>query len=244
MTDIFTSNQNTGRDPNAQGPSPLDLLQRQNERLMEFLRSFIAGSTSQDFRPWGRQLYRELYSGTPETKTSGWQPIETAPKDKPIVGWCVHSADPYWASETHLTTYGAHAEGLGHADDGPNIIVWGGEYHENDWESGVNAHIDAWWFVDGSDWEKPANPTHWMPLPADPSAQETKPESHYCIDCNDAHDPRTCGALGPSQKASAPDWVTITVQCAHCGAFASSPESCDHTVGCPTLQVNGKGDEA
>lgn len=44
------------------------------------------------------------------------------------------------------------------------------------------------------------------------------------------------------EKASAPDWVTITVQCAHCGAFASSPESCNHTVGCPTLQVNGRTD--
>jgi len=35
----------------------------------------------------------------------------------------------------------------------------------------------------------------------DPRSQLVCPvepkESHYCIDCNEAHDPRTCGALGP-----------------------------------------------
>jgi len=31
--------------------------------------------------------------------------------------------------------------------------------------------------------------------------QETKPESHYCIDCNEAHDPKTCGALKESHHS-------------------------------------------
>jgi hypothetical protein len=39
-----TSNQNTGRDPNAQGPTPLDLLQRENERLRADLERLSIGS--------------------------------------------------------------------------------------------------------------------------------------------------------------------------------------------------------
>lgn len=87
-----------------------------------------------------------------------------------------------------------------------------------------------------------------------PSVQETKPEpireGEYFTRMWSAGEAMKCAIdktcleyprcrCGSSPKASAPDWVTITVQCAHCGAFASSPESCDHTVGCPTLQVNG-----
>lgn len=104
---------------------------------------------------------------SPLAETSNeWQPIETAPKDRPIIGWCVHSADPYWLDDgKRLTPYGSHAEGLRHVDDGAHVLVWGGEYSENDWEMGINCHVPAYWFQNGSDYEVVANPTHWMPLP-------------------------------------------------------------------------------
>lgn len=92
----------------------------------------------------------------------------------------------------------------------------------------------------------------WYPLYSTPEgrpAQETTDQSrtvgeHQSGVALRSPDPANV-AGGPRplpEKASAPDWVTITVQCAHCGAFASSPESCNHTVGCPTLQVNGRTD--
>lgn len=97
----------------------------------------------------------------------GWRPIESAPKDgKPIVGWCDHKANPYWLENGDLTTYGAHVEGLGHAADGPQIIVWGGEFDDID-----EGYIPPWWFRHGSEWEEAANPTHWCPLPPPPSGR-------------------------------------------------------------------------
>lgn len=96
-----------------------------------------------------------------------WQPIETAPKDIPILGWCVHEADPYHEADTnYLTTYRAHCESFSHADDGLNIIEWGGEFDERSSDPELDGgYIPAWWFVTGWEFEKPANPTHWMPLP-------------------------------------------------------------------------------
>lgn len=97
---------------------------------------------------------------------SGWQDISTAPKNgNPILGWCVHAADPYHEGEGRLTIYGAHCEGLGSVPDGPHVVVWGGEYDDIDY-----GYIPAWWFRAGSEWEEVANPTHWMPLPAAPEA--------------------------------------------------------------------------
>ena len=98
-----------------------------------------------------------------------WQPIETAPRDgTPIVGYCNHEADPYWIGDG-LTLYGGHAEGLSHAVDGPNVVVWGGAWDDSTHEYQGGSMPD-WWFVYGSDFEVAANPTHWMPLPKPPEA--------------------------------------------------------------------------
>jgi len=91
----------------------------------------------------------------------GWLPMEKAPKDgTPILGMCVHTADPYHTEDPSLlTTYGAHCEGLIHVQDGPQLLVWGGAYSEDDWE------IPDWWFLSNSDFEIVANPVAWLPLP-------------------------------------------------------------------------------
>ena len=106
-----------------------------------------------------------------------WQPIETAPKDKPILAWCDHEAAPYhleggFGIDGKLTLYAAHAEGLSHADTGFHIVEWGGEYCDGDGEEDYYC-IPDWWFVVGSEWEMAANPTHWMPLPKPPE-EKTK----------------------------------------------------------------------
>jgi hypothetical protein len=98
-----------------------------------------------------------------------WQPIETAPRDgTPIVGWCVHAADPYCLGDgKRLTAYGGHTEGLSHVEDGPHVVVWGGAFDESTLEH-PGAWMPDWWFQYGSSFEVTANPTHWMPLPPAP----------------------------------------------------------------------------
>lgn len=107
---------------------------------------------------------------------SEWQSIETAPKDKPILAWCNHDADPYVedAQTGRLTTYGAHCEGLAYATDGYNVVEWGGETSEYGEYNELLYSIPDWWFVVGSDFEVAANPTHWMPLPEPPSSPGEK----------------------------------------------------------------------
>ena len=95
----------------------------------------------------------------------GLQPIEKAPKDRPIVGLCIHEADHYTKDGGRtLTVYGAHCEGLSHVPDGLHVIEWGGAYWERDF-TGVNFTIPNWWFRSGSDFEEVANPVAWMDLP-------------------------------------------------------------------------------
>lgn len=97
---------------------------------------------------------------------TGWLPIKSAPRDgTPIVGWCVHAADPYWVSSTRLSIYGGHAEGLAHVVDGPHVLEWGGAWDDED------GSMPDWWFQYGSNFEAAANPTHWLPIPKDPYGQ-------------------------------------------------------------------------
>ena len=98
------------------------------------------------------------------------QTIETAPKDRPILAWCDHEADPYHVGD-RLTIYAAHAEGLSHAPTGFHIIEWGGGFTDVGEYGVVEASLPDWWFVCGSEWEQAANPTHWCDLPAPPTEQ-------------------------------------------------------------------------
>ena len=96
---------------------------------------------------------------------TGWLPMESAPKNRAILGWCQHEADPYYLEDgKRLTLYGAHAEGVGHAADGPNIIEWGGAFDDSTWEA-PGASLPDWWFVANTDFEVVANPIAWLPIP-------------------------------------------------------------------------------
>lgn len=95
-----------------------------------------------------------------------WQPIETAPRDRPILGLCVHKADPYFnQSVQRLTIYGAFCEGGSHVIDGPHIIEWGGAWDDRSYEEPNAGSLPDWWFRYGSDFEETANPIAWMPIP-------------------------------------------------------------------------------
>jgi hypothetical protein len=101
---------------------------------------------------------------------SEWKPIdENTPKDRPIVAWCDHKADPYHVEGGSLTTYAAHVESFGKAEDGLQILVWGGE-----WDDADDGYIPAWWFVQHSDFEKAANPTHWLDVKSLPHNTNSK----------------------------------------------------------------------
>lgn len=101
-----------------------------------------------------------------------WQPIESAPRDgTPVLGWCVHDADPYFLENGNLTLYGGHTEGLSHVSDGPHVIVWGGAWEDSSHEYDGGYNPD-WWFRSDSEFEVTANPTHWRPI--DPPSPQTK----------------------------------------------------------------------
>jgi hypothetical protein len=101
------------------------------------------------------------------------QPIETAPKDRSILAWCDHEADPLFAGKTAdgrtiLTVYAAHGEGLSYAPTGYHIVEWGGAFNDSTYEYS-GASLPDWWFVAGSEFEVVANPTHWTDLPQPPT---------------------------------------------------------------------------
>lgn len=106
-----------------------------------------------------------------------WNKMETAPKDKPILAWCVHSPSAVYDNENEcLTTYGAHNEGLCHVKDGLNIICWGGGYCEDDWESSIHFTIPDWWFLNDGCYETVANPVLWCEIPDEPTIEELNNE--------------------------------------------------------------------
>lgn len=91
--------------------------------------------------------------------------MENAPRDgRPIVGLCDHEADERETGGGSLTLYAAHYEGLSYAENGPNVLVWGGAVEFSDDEGG--GYLPDWWFVKGSEFEVAANPVAWVELPA------------------------------------------------------------------------------
>jgi len=103
----------------------------------------------------------------------GWQTMENAPKDRPILGWCVHDADPYFLDDgKRLTLYGGHTEGLSHVADGAHVLVWGGAWDDRSHEYDGGSMPD-WWFRSDSEFEVTANPVLWMDIPAPSEATTT-----------------------------------------------------------------------
>jgi hypothetical protein len=130
-----------------------------------------ADVVSCDRPPLDYELFRAIiaaYRALNATAQGMWQPIETAPKDgTPILGWCQHTADDY--DGDHMTAYGARAEGLSHVEDGPHVLIWGDSYEVSDGWENPSFMMPAGWEL-SHDCEVMANPTHWMPLPATPTA--------------------------------------------------------------------------
>lgn len=116
-------------------------------------------------------LYVETLDESPqewdEAQMSEWQPIETAPKDGTVIDlWIVNQdgrgwreADAYWVDDAPVNYYG----GSGERRSG-----WFGPNHDYEGEDGwadepgyANMVTGVIFFY---------MPTHWMPLPAPPSA--------------------------------------------------------------------------
>lgn len=100
------------------------------------------------------------------TPPQGWNDMKDAPDDgRPILGLCQHAADPYHETEWRLTTYAAHSEAFGHVPDGPHVLEWGGEDVETGEYGEILSRVPDWWFRFGSNFEEPANPIGWLPIP-------------------------------------------------------------------------------
>ena len=107
-------------------------------------------------------------------------PMHSAPKDRPILAYCIHSADPGHEHDdpSRLTLYAAHAEGLGRVDDGLHVLQWGGGWDDRTHEEPEAGWLPDWWFQNGSCFETPANPVCWWPAPWPRATQaEVKPNA-------------------------------------------------------------------
>ena len=101
-----------------------------------------------------------------------WQPINTAPKDRDVLVWYDHDADPYQDTDIpyKLTDYGTWTE-RGDFLDGKGICI--AKWHDRYWEPVDEYDAGYWlpaaWFAaENDDYARVVNPTHWMPLPEAP----------------------------------------------------------------------------
>lgn len=91
--------------------------------------------------------------------------LENAPRDKPILGWCEHEADPGHPYDYHLLSdYAANADALGHVEDGPHVLEWAPQVWENTDEYGSGYWIPGWWALSGSDGERFGFPIAWAEI--------------------------------------------------------------------------------
>ena len=97
-----------------------------------------------------------------------WQPIETAPKDRDILVWFDHDADPYHDpnDNNRLTDYAAWAEAGGFMDGrGFCVAKWQPEHWESVDEYGAGYLLPAYWFAkENDDYERVVNPVRWLPV--------------------------------------------------------------------------------
>ncbi len=107
-------------------------------------------------QPW-QSVQRYLFD-------HGWQSMDTAPKDQPILGYCMDESEPDEKVHGCLSTYLIHRQELDHVVNGPHVLVWGGEYGGNDPVDGTCFTIPNWWFRYGSAFEEPAAPIAWKPV--------------------------------------------------------------------------------
>ena len=99
-----------------------------------------------------------------------WHDMDSAPKDRPILGWCEepeYCPDCNANKSGNLCLFHAHAEGMSSAGSGPVVIEWGGAW-EDSWEDG-GGWLPDWWFRRGSEFEEAARPVLW--------AEITEPET-------------------------------------------------------------------
>jgi hypothetical protein len=91
-------------------------------------------------------------------------------RDRDILVWYDHDADPYFESDDKLTDYAAWAE-MGDFLDGKGYAI--ARWFDKQWESTDEYGSGYWlppaWFAkENDDYERVCNPTHWMLLPNPP----------------------------------------------------------------------------
>ena len=104
-----------------------------------------------------------------------WQPIDTAPKDREILVWYDHDADPHQDPKNpkKLTDYAAHTEGGDFMyGKGCCIVTYAPAEWENTDEYGSGFWLTPVWLAYVGSHEVACNATHWMPLPEPPITGE------------------------------------------------------------------------
>lgn len=90
--------------------------------------------------------------------------LAAAPKDRPILGWCVNPEHCPDCGPQSLCLFHAHADGLSAVEDGPHVIVWGGGFCDVGEYGVIEAQLPNWWFRLGSEFEQAANPIAWADI--------------------------------------------------------------------------------
>lgn len=115
--------------------------------------------------------------GRSMTTDNPWQPIANAPKDRPVLVYYDHSADPYHDPENpnRITDYAANADGVGFVPGhGQIVAMWCDGYHEDDgYESFSGSYwVPGGWFpcINGEPQDDVCNALFWRELDANPQA--------------------------------------------------------------------------